>query len=96
MTLPELQSALVPLRDTLREQKVAELFVFGSVARVQDGVDSDIDLLVKFSEPVGLFRFLRLRAVLTETLGRPVDLVTQDALKPAFRDAILKEAIRAA
>lgn len=96
MTLPELQSALAPLHTTLRGLKVAELFVFGSVARGEAAADSDIDLLVRFTEPVGLFHFLRLQALLTETLGRRVDLVAQDALKPVFRDAILKEAIRAA
>jgi predicted nucleotidyltransferase len=96
MTVPELQEALVPLRDMLREQKVAELFVFGSVARGEATSDSDIDILVSFSEPVGLFHFLRLRAALADALGHSVDLVTPDALKPAFRETILKEAVRAA
>lgn len=96
MTVTELREALVPLHALLREQKVAELFVFGSVARGEASPDSDIDILVAFSEPVGLFHFLRLRAALADALGHPVDLVTQDALKPAFRESILKEAVRAA
>ena len=96
MTLVELQTALAPLRPTLNRLKVAELFVFGSVARGSATDGSDIDLLVRFTEPVGLFHFLRLQALLAETLGCPVDLVTQDALKPVFREAVLKEAIRAA
>lgn len=96
MTVSELREALVPLHTMLHEHKVEELFVFGSVARGEASPDSDIDILVSFSEPVGLFHFLRLRAALAEALGHPVDLVTQDALKPAFRESILKEAVRAA
>jgi predicted nucleotidyltransferase len=51
---------------------------------------SDIDILVDFSAPVTLFEFARLRRHLQSLLGRPVDLVTRDALKPQLRERVLR------
>ncbi len=70
--------------------------IFGSVARGEAGPDSDVDLLVEFSRPVGLFHFIGVKEYLEQLLGRPVDLVTRDAIKRQFRDAILAEAVDAA
>jgi uncharacterized protein len=84
------------LRGILDSHGVASLFLFGSAARGEASADSDIDLLVEFGRPIGLFEFVRLRRELEAALGRPVDLVTKAALKPQLRDEILSEAIRAA
>lgn len=80
----------------LHEHAVSDLWVFGSAARGELRPDSDIDLLVSFARPVSLFEFARLRRRLEELLGRPVDLVTREALKPQLRERILTEAVRAA
>ena len=72
---------------------VQSLALFGSVARGTASAKSDIDLLVGLDRPVGLFAFVRLQQRLSEILGRPVDLVPRDGLKPSLRSAILKEAI---
>jgi len=45
---------------------------------------------------IRLFEFVRLKLYLEEELGRKVDLVTPEALRKELRDAILREAIRAA
>jgi hypothetical protein len=76
----------------LRQAGVKSLKLFGSVVRGEAGPESDIDLLVEFSRPVGLFAFLRFSYRLSELLGRRVDLVTPQALKPQLRDRILDEA----
>jgi len=75
---------------------VTALHLFGSAVRDELRDDSDIDLLVEFGRPVGLFEFVRLRRTLELLLGRRVDLVTTRALKRQLRDKILAEAIRAA
>lgn len=72
------------------------LDVFGSVARDEAGPESDVDILVEFDRPVGLFTFVALKEYLETILGAPVDLVSPDALKRQFRDRILSEAICAA
>ena len=74
--------------------QVAELAVFGSMARGDAGPESDIDLLVTFKlgAAVGLVAFNRLRRELQDAPGRPVDLVPKDGLKPIIRDDVIAEA----
>lgn len=72
---------------------VKELGVFGSVARGQNNHSSDIDLLVEFSEPIGLFKFIELENYLSKLLGKKVDLVSKKALKAAIKDDVLNEVI---
>ncbi len=56
--------------------------VFGSVARGQDGPDSDVDLLVDPGPEMGLFELARLEIELTEILGRRADVVPARSLRP--------------
>ena len=74
-----------------RENDVAMLGVFGSVARGEDTEQSDIDLLVRFSERKGLLALVRLERLFSETLGRKVDLLTEAAISPYIRDNILND-----
>ena len=67
--------------------------MFGSVARDEQTGTSDIDLLVEFSKPVGFVTFMRLENFLSEKLGKQVDLVTSDSLKPVIRQDVLAEVI---
>ncbi len=83
-------------RSVLDAFGVARLSLFGSFARGEGGEDSDVDLLVEFNRPIGLFEFVRLQRQLGELVGHRVDLVTPAALKPQFRDRILSEAVVAA
>ncbi len=80
----------------LEEYGVRSLSLFGSIARGEAGEESDVDLLVEFSHPIGILQFVRLKRALETVLGRRVDLATRNSLKPQLRDRILKEAIRAA
>jgi predicted nucleotidyltransferase len=79
----------------LKKFGVRSISIFGSVARDKARKQSDIDLLVEFEKPVGLFEFARLKLYLEELLGRKVDLVTPEALRKEFRESILREAIHA-
>ena len=96
MTRAQVLARLQEHTTELRGMDVASLAVFGSVARDEAGPDSDVDLLVEFARPVGMFRLLALKEYLEALLERPVDLATRSALKRQFRDAILREAIYAA
>lgn len=75
---------------------VSSLSLFGSVARGTAAEESDVDILVDFDGPADFDRFLELKERLESLLGRPVDLVTRKALRPAFRPRIEREAIRVA
>jgi hypothetical protein len=72
---------------------VKSLAVFGSVARGEATESSDIDILVEFNQPIGLFEFIRLKNYLEDLTGFKVDLVTSDAIRPMMRDSILSEAV---
>jgi hypothetical protein len=72
---------------------VKSLALFGSVARDEARPDSDVDLLVEFDRPVGLFAFIGLQQFLETLLGSKVDLGTLRSLKPRLKDRVLQEAI---
>jgi uncharacterized protein len=72
---------------------VKSLALFGSTARGAASAASDIDLLVEFNKPIGLFGFFALQDYLEEILGCPVDLGTPASLKPYLRDRVLAEAV---
>jgi predicted nucleotidyltransferase len=82
-------------RADLERLGVKSLALFGSAARGEARPDSDVDLLIEFSRPVGLFHFMEVKEFLEEILGRRVDLVTPAALKPQLREDILEEAVEA-
>lgn len=72
---------------------VARLTLFGSVARDEAIPGSDVDLLVEFDKPVGLFSFLELQSHLETVLGCAVDLGTRQSLKPRLRARVIAEAV---
>lgn len=72
---------------------VRSLALFGSVARREATEESDIDLLVQFDQPIGLFELFALQDELEAILGRPVDLGTIRSLKPRVRERVLEEAV---
>lgn len=93
MTKPELRDIEFVLRGhwtKLHEcYGIKRIGVFGSFASGKAHGKSDIDLLVSFKTPVGLFHFVETGNYLRRVLGRKVDLVTQSALKPELRREIL-------
>ena len=79
--------------ETAARRAAHNVRVFGSVARGDETVASDIDLLVDLADGVGLVALAGLRRELTELLHADVDLVPADMLKPAIRDDVVGEAI---
>lgn len=88
--------AIEGIRSELTKHGVSAIFLFGSVARDEAGPDSDVDVIVEFNRPIGMFEFMDLKELLETTLKQKVDLVTLDALKEQLRSQILSEAVRAA
>ena len=86
---------------TLRENKavleekykVKTLGVFGSYVRGEQKKSSDLDILVEFQQPVGIFEFMELEEFLETKMGVKIDLVSKKALKPRIGKHILEEVI---
>jgi predicted nucleotidyltransferase len=76
-----------------KAQGVKNLAIFGSVARDEARPESDVDILVEFYGPFGLFELIALRQRLEEILGCSVDLGTPDSLKVNIRQKILEDSI---
>lgn len=95
MSRDEVLRILAEHKEEIEAMGVKSVAIFGSTARGEAGEDSDVDILVEFSGPVGMFGFLDVKSRLESILGRTVDLATADALRRQMRPAILKEAIRA-
>jgi predicted nucleotidyltransferase len=67
--------------------------VFGSIARGKASPESDIDLLIDVGLTTSSWFPAGLILDLEDVLGRPVDVITEKALKPELRDHVLREAI---
>ena len=93
-TLEEIKQWLVQHKLLLQERyKVSELGIFGSYVRQEQTENSDVDLLVEFSETPSLLKFINLENYLSDKLGVKVDLVHKKGLKPRIGERILAEVI---
>jgi len=79
------------LPELKKDFQIKELGIFGSVARGEERSESDVDIIVNFSDPPGFFRFIRLEEHLSNLLHRKVDLVTKNALKEVVKKEILRQ-----
>ncbi len=77
------------------DYNVKSIGIFGSLVRETPHRQSDIDVLVEFDPPIGMFKFLELEEFLSERLGGKVDLVSRKALKPEIGRSVLAEAVLA-
>lgn len=81
------------LQRTLGKLGAHNIRLFGSVARGDDGPESDIDLLVDVRSNVGLFALGRMRSEAERILGATVDVVPANSLKPDVAERVLAEAV---
>lgn len=79
----------------LLEEKynIKSIGIFGSHVNDSAGRESDIDILVEFSEVPDIFEFMKLEEFLSNLLKTKVDLVTKKALNPLIKETILNETI---
>jgi predicted nucleotidyltransferase len=95
ITRDEILRRLSANRSELQRLGARRLGLFGSFARAEAHADSDVDLLVDLDRH-GFDRYMDLKFFLEDLLGRRVDLVLADRIKPALRDRILGSVIDAA
>lgn len=97
LTASEQAEARIPTAEIAkfcRRYRVRELALFGSYLGTAQRPDSDVDLLVSFEAEtrVTFLTLARMQRELEALLGRSVDLVPKDGLKPAIRDQVLASA----
>ncbi|MEO5946644.1 MAG: nucleotidyltransferase domain-containing protein [Chitinophagaceae bacterium] len=79
------------IQDYFTGKPVKKVFVFGSFARNDDKISSDIDLIIQPSHPVGLFALGKYVTDLEEITKKKVDLATQNSITPEFLALIQKD-----
>ncbi len=92
MLFKDVKKTLNTHKNSLSQRRVRALAVFGSIARNEGTATSDVDILIDFDSKKGLFVFVGLKNYLENILKCHVDLVTKDALHPALKAKILREA----
>ena len=71
---------------------VERLGLFGSYARDSAGEESDVDIVVEFSRPIGL-QFVELAEFLECVLGKRVDILTPAGIR-GIRNEQIAQSIR--
>lgn len=87
MSVYTVQEIADRVRPVAAEYGIDKVYLFGSYARGEASDDSDIDLYVEFSKPMGL-SFCSFFSDIEESVGKNVDIITRDGLyNPASRDS---------
>ncbi|MEM4308545.1 MAG: nucleotidyltransferase family protein [Thermoplasmata archaeon] len=75
----------------LKERGVKKVAIFGSYVRGEERPDSDIDIVVEFSERKSLLDIIELEQELSELLGVKVELLTEKSISPYMIERIKNE-----
>ena len=83
------------IQDYFRQEPVERAWIFGSFSRMEERPDSDVDILVDLdaSSPIGLLQYAGMINRLEALLGRKVDLVAKDSVKPFARERVNREKV---
>jgi len=91
LTSNEILTILKNHREELSARfSVRRIGLFGSILRGSTSEKSDVDILVELAQPT-FDHYMDLKFFLEEQLGRPVDLVLADSLKPRLKPVIARE-----
>ena len=91
MEIEEIKEKVTPI---LRKHQIKRAGIFGSVVTGYTTKKSDIDIVVQLGKDISLLEFVRIKYELEDLLGRKVDLVEYQAIKPRLKEKILSEEIR--
>ena len=88
--IEEIKRKTLPI---LQRYGVKKIGLFGSCVRGEMREDSDVDMLVEIEKDISLLDFVGLKIEIEEALGRRVDLVEYNTIKPLLKERILKEQV---
>ncbi len=75
----------------LKENGAVRILLFGSQATGKAKPESDVDLIVRFNEPKGLFELVRIELEASKRIRKKVDLQTEAAIHPLISDRDYRE-----
>ena len=92
-TLEEIKKTLIANKKELSQKyPIYSLAIFGSYAREEATSQSDLDLLVEFSDKIGM-RFIDLAGELENITQLKVDLVSKRGIKKPYYEVIEQDLI---
>jgi y4mF family transcriptional regulator len=96
-TLDEAIRTLKRHRRKLRERGVRHVGIFGSTARGENRLDSDVDILVEYDDTIvrSLLDVAAIRSFLEQIIGRPVDVADREQLRQHVAPSALKDVVDA-
>ena len=93
-TSDEIKEILLSHLEFIRKDyHVKQIGIFGSYVSGNANENSDVDILVEFSKPIGLIEYIKLEEYLEEKIGLKVDLVLKDGIKPGLREIIIEQVV---
>ncbi|KYK33632.1 MAG: nucleotidyltransferase family protein [Theionarchaea archaeon] len=81
------------IRPILKKYNIKRAGLFGSYVRGDMREDSDIDILVEIEDDISLLDFVGIKLEIEDVLGKKVDLVEYDTIKPLIKEKIIKEQV---
>ncbi len=87
----EIQKRISPI---LKKYKVKRSSIFGSYARGENNIDSDLDLLVDLKDGKTYFDLIALEDEIEKALNKKIDLLTFNSINPLLKENILKDEIK--
>ena len=93
VTLSDIQKNRAEILKIAHRYGADNVRVFGSVVHGTAGPDSDLDILVHFSDRTSLIDHIALMQDLEDMLGVKVDVVSEKGLHPLIRDSVLSEVV---
>ena len=89
-TIDEIKTLVTPIA---QKHNVKNVYLFGSYARGEANEDSDVDLVINFSEPISLFTLADIIDELENAFGKKVDVISHNSAHPRLLYHIIDEEI---
>ena len=89
-SIQEIKEKITPI---LQRYGIKKAAIFGSLAKGEAKISSDIDILVEIKSEMSLLDFIGIKIELEEALKMKVDLVEYETIKPFIRGKILSKQV---
>jgi predicted nucleotidyltransferase len=97
MTLEQALQTLRKAEAELRAKGIAHAGVFGSTARGERRLDSDVDIIIDFdpSARITVFDYVGIKDDIAGLFEQPVDVIDRRGLKPHLRQPVARDLVYA-